>query len=444
VGAGASSLAFADEVIFGGSNKEVSIIMVDMKANPGGHWNDAYDFVSLHQPASYYGVNSIPLGEGGNDLVSKFQLLAYFEQVIRKLEKTGRFKFYSQCVFEGEGNFVSLLDTNIRYEVEIRESLVDASYLTTRVPSNTPPSYKVEPDITLVPINGITKISNSWEKFVIIGGGKTGIDAVLRLLWQGVDPDKIVWIIPNDSWLTVRESLFVENVTPTIDAYLKIMIEAKTPGEFYRKTEKVGFMMKLDDKVWPTKQKCATVSLPEIEELRKVKNIIRQGRVLKIEKDKLVFEDGSISNTNPKWLHVDCTADGLTSKEPVPIFQDRKIVLQTVKMCQIVCSAAMIAAVENIGHSKNIQWKNEILQPVPYPNYPLDYFICELKTMKNEENFAKNGPGTMWLLKSRLNYISLVGVWGFLKFGLWSYFNGEMIEAKMSKWIKEGSQDCKI
>ena len=29
---------------------------------PGGHWNDAYSFVNLHQPSAFYGVNSLPLG----------------------------------------------------------------------------------------------------------------------------------------------------------------------------------------------------------------------------------------------------------------------------------------------------------------------------------------------------------------------------------------------
>ena len=50
-----------------------------------GHWNDAYQFVSLHQPAAYYGVNSRELGEGGNDLVSKAQILAYYELVLKGL-----------------------------------------------------------------------------------------------------------------------------------------------------------------------------------------------------------------------------------------------------------------------------------------------------------------------------------------------------------------------
>ena len=42
-----------------------TVVMVDRHANPGGHWNDAYPFVRLHQPAAFYGLNSTQLGQGG-------------------------------------------------------------------------------------------------------------------------------------------------------------------------------------------------------------------------------------------------------------------------------------------------------------------------------------------------------------------------------------------
>ena len=53
---------------------EIQVVLVDRRAKPGGHWNDAYDFVRLHQPAALYGVNSLQLGSGGEDLTSKYQV----------------------------------------------------------------------------------------------------------------------------------------------------------------------------------------------------------------------------------------------------------------------------------------------------------------------------------------------------------------------------------
>ena len=70
IGSGAMGMAFVDEMLFGsskyGNNQNTEFIIIDKHAKPGGHWNDAYQFVTLHQPAAYYGVNSKILGDGMN------------------------------------------------------------------------------------------------------------------------------------------------------------------------------------------------------------------------------------------------------------------------------------------------------------------------------------------------------------------------------------------
>jgi len=50
IGAGATGMAFADELVARDVGAEV--VMVDRRDRPGGHWNDAYPFVRLHQPAA--------------------------------------------------------------------------------------------------------------------------------------------------------------------------------------------------------------------------------------------------------------------------------------------------------------------------------------------------------------------------------------------------------
>ena len=70
VGAGAMGMAFADTVI---AESDKAVAIVDRGGRPGGHWNTAYPFVRLHQPSSFYGVNSEHLGSdriddrGGNE-----------------------------------------------------------------------------------------------------------------------------------------------------------------------------------------------------------------------------------------------------------------------------------------------------------------------------------------------------------------------------------------
>src|SRR5215831_6696164 len=60
IGAGAMGLAFADELF---SRTDAHITLVDKRHAPGGHWNDAYSFVRLHQPSIFYGVESKELTE---------------------------------------------------------------------------------------------------------------------------------------------------------------------------------------------------------------------------------------------------------------------------------------------------------------------------------------------------------------------------------------------
>ena len=170
VGAGAMGLAFTDEIICTGWDKSTTVILVDSRASVGGHWNDAYDFVRLHQPAAYYGVNSEVLGSGGSDLASKYQILAYFEKVLKKLEGTGQLHFYPQCRHTGDGRFTSVLDPELEYVVDVKRKVVDASYLTTKVPSTHPPKYTIHPGVSLVPINGLARLDKSWEQYVVIGG----------------------------------------------------------------------------------------------------------------------------------------------------------------------------------------------------------------------------------------------------------------------------------
>ena len=47
VGAGTMGMAFADTLL---NESDATMIIVDLRGRPGGHWTDAYPFVHLHQP----------------------------------------------------------------------------------------------------------------------------------------------------------------------------------------------------------------------------------------------------------------------------------------------------------------------------------------------------------------------------------------------------------
>ena len=79
-------LAFADTLL--DEDPDCHITIVDKHARPGGHWNDAYSFVALHQPSAFYGVNSMEFGDDTADdhgpnkglfpLASGAEVSAYF------------------------------------------------------------------------------------------------------------------------------------------------------------------------------------------------------------------------------------------------------------------------------------------------------------------------------------------------------------------------------
>ena len=123
IGSGATGMAFVDEIIH--KSNDINVVLVDKRAKPGGHWVDAYDFVRLHAPAAWYGVNSRPLGSGGADLTSKYQILAYYELVMEELLSTGRLTYLSQCNYLGDGKIKSLLDEDIEYQVNLSTNNID-------------------------------------------------------------------------------------------------------------------------------------------------------------------------------------------------------------------------------------------------------------------------------------------------------------------------------
>ena len=61
VGAGAMGMAFTDALI---DHADVHVTLVDRRHAAGGHWQDAYPFVQLHQASLFYGVASTVLGTG--------------------------------------------------------------------------------------------------------------------------------------------------------------------------------------------------------------------------------------------------------------------------------------------------------------------------------------------------------------------------------------------
>ena len=80
------------------------------------------------------------------------------------------------------------------------------------VPAIRPVPFPVAPSVTVLPVNGLTELrlpsaGAELGKFVVMGAGKTGMDAVLFLLGRGCDPGHITWVMPRDPWVIDRAQL---------------------------------------------------------------------------------------------------------------------------------------------------------------------------------------------------------------------------------------------
>ena len=117
VGAGACAMAFVDEVF---QASEATFAIIDRRHAPGGHWNDAYPFVELHQPAAGYGVASVPFGsdrldtsgynEGMQSLASGVEVASHFHGFMRDaLLPSGRVRYLPMTEYLGDGECRSLL-----------------------------------------------------------------------------------------------------------------------------------------------------------------------------------------------------------------------------------------------------------------------------------------------------------------------------------------------
>lgn len=249
---------------------------------------------------------------------------------------------------------------------------------------------------------------------MIIGSGKTGIDAALYLLDRGVDPDTLTWVMPNDAWFLNRNALYPAELADDFVAQLRAIHDATTMTGAFEKLEAQGRVLRLDKEIWPTKYRCATVTAAELASLRRIKDIERRGRVSRIEGSTLELATGirQLPEDASDVLYIDCTADGLAQRPATPIFAGDRITLQSISMCQQVMSAAALAAIELRESSDEA--KNEIFIPVPHPLIPEDFLRCFTITMHNQERAGRKL--FVWLFRKRLSAGSHMGVRGVFRF----------------------------
>jgi NAD(P)-binding Rossmann-like domain len=420
IGSGTAGLAFTDTLI--DEMPDAHVTIVDRHGQPGGHWNDAYPFVALHQPSAFYGVNSLELGrrrtdtsglnKGLYELATGAEISAYFDRVMKdKLLPSGRVAYHPMCNWLGDGVFESIL-SGARTQVRVRRKVVDAAYAGPSVPSTHRPRFEVADGVRLVPPNALPALwrgalgGGLHHRFVVVGAGKTAMDACVWLLGAGASADDIQWVVPRDSWLINRITtqpaieFFTEAIGGQADQ-MQAFAEATSIDDLFLRLEACGAVLRIHRDRMPTMFHLATIAPGEVEVLRRIRNVIRLGRVQRIAPDHLQLEQGRVP-VAPDTLFIDCTASAVEARPLQPVFQgDHKIVLQMVRLPQPAFSAALTAYVE--AHYEGDEPKNRLCTPVPFPHTLAEYPRAVMVNMRNHHRWAEDKALRQWIRDSRLD-----------------------------------------
>jgi hypothetical protein len=415
VGSGAMGMAFVDTLV---AESDADVIMVDRHDRPGGHWNDAYPFVRLHQPSAFYGVNSRKLGcdrrisSGGNaglyEVASGVEICSYFDAVMREtLLPSGRVRYFPRCDYrgeaEGEHRFVSLVSGDAA-RVRVRKRVVDATYTDTRVPATHAPSFEVAPGVRCVTINELPALAEPPARYVIIGAGKTAIDACLWLLEHDVAPEKIRWVRPRDPWLQDRSHVqpgeLARSTLASFADTLEVVAQAASPDDLFERLSAAGLLLRIDERVRPTMYRCATVTHGELAQLRRIEDVVRLGRVQRVTAAQIVLEHGAVP-AQAGDLYVHCAAPGISRRPALPVFTDRLITLQAVRWCAPAYSAALAAHLE--ASRDDLAQKNALAVPIPYPEREADWIRIVFANLLHDFTCRSDRALRDWTNRCRMN-----------------------------------------
>lgn len=415
VGAGAAGMAFTDALL---THSDATITIVERRHAPGGHWIDAYPFVRLHQPSAFYGVDSVPLGSdavdqsglnaGFYELAGADELRAYYANVMRqRFVASGRVRFFPCSDYiggqAGHHRFASRL-TGATHEVRVRRKLVDTTYLEGSIPATSAAPFEVAEGVRCIPAGKVTQIARPPKQVVVIGAGKTALDTCVWLLANGVPAQAIRWIKPREGWWLNRRYHQPHDYLPDFYAGVGMQVrafaEATSIDDIFDRLEADEMLLRVDTSVRPTMMHGAIVSETELALLRQIKDVVRLGRVRRIESDRIVLDDGVVP-TCPDAIHAHCAAQGLARPALRPIFEADRITVQPMFWGFVSFQFALLGVVESMIEAD--EEKNRLCPPISYWDRNADYLAAYLALMAAERARSAHPALAAWARATRLN-----------------------------------------
>ncbi len=412
VGAGAMGMAFTDALI---DHADVHVTLVERRSTAGGHWQDAYPFVQLHQASAFYGVASTALGSGDlqttgpeaglQERARQPEISAYYDDILhRRFLDSGRVTFLAAGDYhtDASSHLVTSRVSGETVQVDVRRRVVDATYLSPTIPATTPPPFGVAEGVRVVAVNELARLPEVPDTYVIAGSGKTATDAIIWLLTNGVQPDRIVWVRPRDPWMLDRAMVQPDPVVALGLAAetLAAAADAESLDDLFLRLEAAGVMLRIDRDVVPTMAKTPTLGRWELDLLRTVENVIRLGHIDHVSRDEVVLAEGTVPLA-PGSLVVHCAAAGLRYPPLVPLWEPDLIRLQTIRVGFPCFCAALAGYVE--ATRDDDRERNRLCPPNTLPDSPASWALMQFRGTLAARTYSAEGDIADWANTCALN-----------------------------------------
>lgn len=207
------------------------------------------------------------------------------------------------------------------------------------------------------------------------------------------------WLLDRAGWQPGEQ---VASIIEGISLDLEAAALADSVQDLFVRLERSGRLLRIDENVTPTMYRCAIVSRHELEQLRRIADVVRLGRVLRLEPKRMVLEQGSIEN-DPGDVHVDCTAAGLRDAPVRPVFEPDRVTIQQIRQCSPTFNAALIAYVEATRDDPDEQ--NRLCPATPYPTYATDWMRVTAAGALATSAWLREPDSSAWVEGSRLNLL---------------------------------------
>jgi len=412
IGAGAMGMAFTDALI---DHADVDVTLVDRRHAAGGHWEDAYPFVQLHQASLFYGVASTVLGDGTvqqdgpeaglQERARRSEIQAYYDDILhRRFLNSGRVRFLQGSDYraDGDAHLVTSRVTGETVRIEVQRRVVDAAYLSPTVPATTPPPFGVADDVRVVAVNELARLATAPKRYVIVGAGKTATDGIVWLLGNGVSPDRITWIRPRDPWMLNRAVVQPDALVALGLAAdtMEAATDAESLEDLFLRLEAAGVMLRIDRSVVPVMAKTPTLGVWELELLRTIENVVRMGHIRYVTRHEIVLEAGSVP-LEPDSLVVHCAASGLQYPPLIPLWEPDKIRLQTIR-AGFPCFCAALAGFVEATRDDDRE-RNRLCPPNTLPDNPHDWVRMQLRGTVAASRYGAESDIAAWANACALN-----------------------------------------